>query len=45
MVSNYMYDPVFKESFYPGCPTANDQKWWGGEPIWITATLQGKKVR
>lgn len=32
-----MYDPVFNESF---TMQTSDSKWWGGEPIWITARKQ-----
>lgn len=43
IVNNRMYDPNFKASFYifdnPG-PT--DGRWWGGEPIWVTAIKQGR---
>jgi predicted AlkP superfamily pyrophosphatase or phosphodiesterase len=42
IVNNRMYDPNFKANFYifdnPG-PT--DGRWWGGEPIWVTAIKQG----
>ncbi|KAK6183339.1 hypothetical protein SNE40_010840 [Patella caerulea] len=41
IVGNYMYDPIFNESF--GLST-HDSKWWeAGEPIWITATKKNKK--
>ncbi len=43
IVNNRMYDPNFKADFYildnPG-PT--DGRWWGGEPIWVTAIKQGR---
>ena len=43
IVNNRMYDPNFDASFYifdnPG-PT--DGRWWGGEPIWVTAIKQGR---
>ncbi|HTR41064.1 MAG TPA: ectonucleotide pyrophosphatase/phosphodiesterase [Pseudomonadales bacterium] len=43
IVNNRMYDPNFKTNFYifdnPG-PT--NGMWWGGEPIWVTATKQGR---
>ena len=43
IVNNRMYDPDFKTNFYifdnPG-PT--DGRWWGGEPIWVTAIKQGR---
>uniref|UniRef100_A0A914WG45 Extracellular Endonuclease subunit A domain-containing protein n=1 Tax=Plectus sambesii TaxID=2011161 RepID=A0A914WG45_9BILA len=40
IVDNYMYDPVYNESFNMGTP---DPKWWGGEPLWITAERNGLK--
>eukprot|EP00493_Phyllostaurus_siculus_P026089 UN26434 len=41
IVSNEMWDPVFKENF---TMKTHDAKWWnGGEPIWITTRLQGKR--
>jgi predicted AlkP superfamily pyrophosphatase or phosphodiesterase len=43
IINNRMYDPNFKSEFYifdnPG-PT--DGRWWGGEPIWVTAIKQGR---
>lgn len=27
-----------------GAPTARDPRWWGGEPIWVTAQRQGKRA-
>jgi len=29
-------------SFGPPESSPNDERWWGGEPIWITAEIQGK---
>ena len=39
IVRNNMYDPAFNSSFSP--PIAYDSRWWGAEPIWITAVKQG----
>jgi predicted AlkP superfamily pyrophosphatase or phosphodiesterase len=43
IINNRMYDPNFQTNFYifdnPG-PT--DGRWWGGEPIWVTAIKQGR---
>jgi predicted AlkP superfamily pyrophosphatase or phosphodiesterase len=43
IVNNRMYDPNFKTNFNifdnPG-PT--EGRWWGGEPIWVTAIKQGR---
>ena len=43
IVSNRMYDPTFKEYFTIGTKslTASEGKWYGGEPIWVTAKSQG----
>lgn len=42
IVANTMYDPVFDASFSLGNRAAvSDGRWWGGEPIWVTAQQQG----
>lgn len=41
IIANTMYDPVWKERFALGSASVQDGKWWGGEPIWITAEKQG----
>ncbi|GAA5808176.1 hypothetical protein MFLAVUS_001561 [Mucor flavus] len=44
IVGNYFYDPQLNDSFYYKSPDKSwDSKWWGGEPIWITAVRQKKK--
>ncbi|XP_045621686.2 venom phosphodiesterase isoform X1 [Procambarus clarkii] len=43
IVSNYFYDPVLQGLFTLNSPTMSNASWWGGEPIWNTLTLQGKK--
>ncbi|MEQ8433127.1 MAG: ectonucleotide pyrophosphatase/phosphodiesterase [Oceanicaulis sp.] len=40
MVTNAPYDSETGETFVNGISTS-DPKWWGGEPIWITAERQG----
>ena len=43
IISNDMYDPVWKAWFHTGSnPAAREGRWWGGEPIWLTATRQGR---
>ena len=43
LVSNNMFDPEWNEFFGIGShPAAREGKWWGGEPIWNTATRQGR---
>lgn len=43
IISNYMYDPVYKEYFTP-LTKAWDSKWWNNTtPIWISNELQYKR--
>ncbi|RKP37063.1 alkaline-phosphatase-like protein, partial [Dimargaris cristalligena] len=43
IVSNEFFDPTFNESFYYKNDTLNRQsRWWGGEPIWVTAERNGQ---
>jgi predicted AlkP superfamily pyrophosphatase or phosphodiesterase len=45
IIHNDFYDPVFKEKFgIVNNPGPTDGKWWGGQPIWVTAVKQGKKA-
>jgi predicted AlkP superfamily pyrophosphatase or phosphodiesterase len=44
IVSNNMIDPTIGERFRMSAPTAADPRWWGGEPLWITAEKQGQKA-
>jgi predicted AlkP superfamily pyrophosphatase or phosphodiesterase len=42
IVSNWFFDPEFKETFGMSKPASNaEARWWGGEPVWITAEKQG----
>ncbi len=41
IVSNTMFDPVFNATFSLGSPAVQDGRWWGGEPLWVTAEKQG----
>ncbi len=42
IVANTMYDPAFDASFRISDRDAvGDGRWWGGEPIWVTAQKQG----
>lgn len=44
MVNNRMFDASLGEFFYYNqAKYSRDSRWWGGEPIWITAVRQGKK--
>ncbi len=45
IVANNMYDPEFDAVFGLGIrDEVTNPRWWGGEPIWVTATLQGQKA-
>jgi predicted AlkP superfamily pyrophosphatase or phosphodiesterase len=38
IIANNMYDPEMREKFSLGNQAAiEDGRWWGGEPIWVTA--------
>jgi predicted AlkP superfamily pyrophosphatase or phosphodiesterase len=43
VINNEMYDAALHATFqYNRGAPQRDARWWGGEPIWITAVLQGK---
>uniref|UniRef100_A0A673GUE1 Ectonucleotide pyrophosphatase/phosphodiesterase family member 2-like n=1 Tax=Sinocyclocheilus rhinocerous TaxID=307959 RepID=A0A673GUE1_9TELE len=44
IVCNSMYDPEFKAHFRLRGREKLDHRWWGGQPIWITAEKQGVKA-
>jgi predicted AlkP superfamily pyrophosphatase or phosphodiesterase len=45
IVSNTMYDPIMDQHFSMGNRNAvMDGRWWGGEPIWVTAERQGLRT-
>lgn len=45
IVGNDIYDPTTGASFSMGKPEAvRDPRWWGGEPIWVTAEKQGQRT-
>lgn len=44
IVGNTIYDPVFDATFrMSDREEISDGRWWGGEPIWATAELQGQR--
>ncbi|MES2732544.1 MAG: ectonucleotide pyrophosphatase/phosphodiesterase [Bacteroidota bacterium] len=44
IVNNSMYDPEFKANFSMGnAAEVKNGRWWGGEPLWVTAEKQGQK--
>lgn len=40
IVSNVIADPQFPRRFTLSAPTAKESRWWGGEPVWVTAIRQ-----
>ncbi|XP_055083885.1 ectonucleotide pyrophosphatase/phosphodiesterase family member 2 isoform X2 [Periophthalmus magnuspinnatus] len=44
IVGNSMYDPVFDATFNLRSREKLNHRWWGGQPIWITALKQGVKA-
>ncbi|KAK3526352.1 hypothetical protein QTP70_024631 [Hemibagrus guttatus] len=44
IVCNSMYDPVFDANFNLRGREKLNHRWWGGQPIWITAEKQGVKA-
>ncbi|KAK2834147.1 hypothetical protein Q7C36_014848 [Tachysurus vachellii] len=44
IVCNSMYDPVFDANFNLRGREKLKHRWWGGQPIWITAEKQGVKA-
>lgn len=44
IVGNNFYDPNLKTNFTFSSPAANENHWWGGEPIWVTAIKQGRRA-
>ena len=44
IVDNHFFDPALGAAFnYRSHECAIDGRWWGGEPIWITAVKQGRR--
>jgi predicted AlkP superfamily pyrophosphatase or phosphodiesterase len=44
IVNNRFYDSAYVDAFIYKNPIAHEAHWWGGEPIWVTATKQGTPV-
>ncbi|XP_072317009.1 autotaxin isoform X2 [Eucyclogobius newberryi] len=44
IIGNSMYDPVFDATFTLRSREKLNHRWWGGQPIWITAVKQGVKA-
>jgi predicted AlkP superfamily pyrophosphatase or phosphodiesterase len=44
IINNLFFDPSLGTFFrYNQASSARENRWWGGEPIWITAVKQGRK--
>ncbi|XP_023187099.1 ectonucleotide pyrophosphatase/phosphodiesterase family member 2-like [Xiphophorus maculatus] len=44
IVENTMYDSIFNATFTLMTKEKLNHRWWGGQPIWITALKQGLKA-
>ncbi|HSR50741.1 MAG TPA: ectonucleotide pyrophosphatase/phosphodiesterase [Acidobacteriota bacterium] len=45
IVANVFYDPDLDETFRAGTEeAAQGERWWGGEPVWVTVEKQGLKA-
>src|SRR5437868_9254287 len=44
IVANVMTDPAIAERFTMSSAAVRDRRWWGGEPIWVTAIRQGRRA-
>ncbi|KAI0411862.1 alkaline-phosphatase-like protein [Xylaria grammica] len=45
VVGNTFWDPALQDEFYYTDPDRSlEPKWWGGEPFWVTAELQGVRT-
>jgi predicted AlkP superfamily pyrophosphatase or phosphodiesterase len=43
IINNTFYDPTVGKFFhYNQTASAQDPRWWGGEPVWITAVKEGR---
>ena len=43
IINNSFYDPAFATNFHVFNKTSpTEGRWWGGEPIWVTAIKQGR---
>jgi len=44
IVGNTMRNPSMPDRFTMSSETAKDGRWWGGEPLWVTAIRQGRRA-
>jgi predicted AlkP superfamily pyrophosphatase or phosphodiesterase len=44
VIANTMRDRSMPDRFTMSAETAKDARWWGGEPLWVTAIRQGRRA-
>lgn len=44
IVGNVIYDPDYRALFTMSNAQSKESRWWGGEPIWVTAVKQGRQA-
>lgn len=44
IVGNTVYDPDYRALFTMSNAESKQSRWWGGEPIWVTAVKQGRQA-
>ncbi len=44
IIANIIADPEYPERFTMSAQTSREARWWGGEPIWVTAIRQGRRA-
>lgn len=44
IVGNSIYDPEFGALFTMSNAASRESRWWGGQPIWVTAEKQGERA-
>jgi predicted AlkP superfamily pyrophosphatase or phosphodiesterase len=44
IVGNSIYDPEFRALFTMSNAASKESRWWGGQPIWVTAEKQGERA-
>lgn len=44
IVGNSIYDPEYRALFTMSNAESKKSRWWGGQPIWVTAEKQGERA-